>query len=109
MLNRLRGIEGELGFVGGMGCKPFRWPSKLIRLSTGMTVMPWIRTASGASVAETKTMLPGRDNRLRRTYTDISGAEALRITEHGMRLIGFLQMADLIRRELDGEGCDGII
>jgi len=32
-----------------------------------------------------------------------------RVTEHWMRLIGFLQAADLIRGELNGDGCDSII
>jgi hypothetical protein len=33
----------------------------------------------------------------------------LYIPEHGMRLIGFFQVANFIRSELDREGCDSII
>src|SRR5438270_4918050 len=33
----------------------------------------------------------------------------LRITKHRMRLIGFFQMANFIRGELDRDGCDSII
>ncbi len=33
----------------------------------------------------------------------------LRITEHGMRLIGFFHVLDFLRGELDREGRDGII
>ena len=35
--------------------------------------------------------------------------DTLRITKHRMRLIGFFQMANFIRGELDRDGCDSII